>query len=210
MECGELPEGPHFHISVLDVFSNITLFKQFCLSLIAPWYYLGKIKAYLSNTNSVLVKPTGENTNSMVAMAKVSNTSSVIAMVLGAIVFYSAIILAACEAALPNLGYVGLSVYFAFVVYGAGIRIEIRQIYGINGNVIEDLFAFLLLYPCATVQLYQQLVNIPSSNQFAGLVSIATVEVGNHGNQSGDEKDVNNGGGENNLAFDETKREQVY
>ncbi len=183
MECGELPEGPYFHTSLLDVFSTTKLFSHFCLAILAPWYYLGQVKAKLSNTNSV------------------------VAMVLGAVVFYGAIILAACEAALPNLGYVGLSVYFCFVGYGTGMRIEMRQLYGINGNIVEDLFTFLFLYPCASVQLHQQLVNTPLSNQNVGLVSIATIE---GGSQSSDGNMQKSGNGEVNLAFDEPDREQVY
>ena len=49
--------------------------------------------------------------------------------------------------------------YLGFATILTVQRAQIRGIHGINGNVIEDFFAALILYPCVTTQL--ETVNKP-------------------------------------------------
>eukprot|EP00112_Aurelia_sp_Birch-Aquarium-sp1_P019540 Seg4846.3 transcript_id=Seg4846.3/GoldUCD/mRNA.D3Y31 product="hypothetical protein" protein_id=Seg4846.3/GoldUCD/D3Y31 len=64
-----------------------------------------------------------------------------------------------CEVTVEGISYVGWTVFLVFVVYGAGIRINMREKYKIDGNMVEDFFAMLLLYPLATVQMWDQAKN---------------------------------------------------
>ena len=50
---------------------------------------------------------------------------------------------------------------FAFFAYGSGIRLGIREKYGINGNMVEDFFAVMLLYPFAAYQMDYHMSNPP-------------------------------------------------
>ena len=46
-----------------------------------------------------------------------------------------------CEVKVVGISYVGWTVFLIFVVYGAGIRINMREKYKIEGNMVEDFFA---------------------------------------------------------------------
>ena len=119
-----------FSISLLDVFNNCRIFVKFVMTCFIPWYFLGY------------------------ATKKLSKRSSVHTIVI-ALFHYSAIILMILELIVPNLFYVGLTVYLGFVVYCTSIRLEIRQQFKINGNIVEDFLASLLMYPCVAVQLFE-------------------------------------------------------
>ena len=58
-----------------------------------------------------------------------------------ALPFYLWIILMICEVKVEGISYVGWTVFLVFVVYGAGIRINMRDKYKIEGNMVEDFFA---------------------------------------------------------------------
>ena len=73
-----------------------------------------------------------------------------------ALPFYLWIILMICEVTVEGISYVGWTVFLVFVVYGAGIRINMRDKYKIEGNMVEDFFAsmqctdiFCQLFPAA-------------------------------------------------------------
>ena len=46
-----------------------------------------------------------------------------------------------CEVKVEGISYVGWTFFMMFVAYGAGIRINIRDKYKIDGNMVEDFFA---------------------------------------------------------------------
>ena len=46
-----------------------------------------------------------------------------------------------CEVKVEGISYVGWTVFMFFVAYGAGIRINLRDRYKIDGNMVEDFFA---------------------------------------------------------------------
>ena len=61
--------------------------------------------------------------------------------ILFALPFYLWIILMICEVTVEGISYVGWTVFLVFVVYGAGVRINMRDKYKIEGNMVEDFFA---------------------------------------------------------------------
>ena len=131
-ESGELDlyNGPRFTLDLLDTFSTFKRLGYLGLTLVAPWYTYGKAKAQLTGSRAW---------PSMIVMA---------------IMFYGFITLCICELAVDGLFYVGWAVYMFFALYITGIRSSARLEYEINGNIIEDFFACLMLYPFAGVQLY--------------------------------------------------------
>ena len=103
------------------------------LSLFIPWYFIGTAKGKLEKTSKWLV------------------------MILMAAVLYTAIALIILESIITNLAYVGLAVYIGFVGYCMSIRSEVRRQYGISGNMVEDFFSALLMYPCVAIQIYEHI-----------------------------------------------------
>lgn len=65
-----------------------------------------------------------------------------------AILFYLWIILMICEVKVEGISYVAWTAFLFFVAYGAGIRINLREKYQIDGNMVEDFFAGKLSLPC--------------------------------------------------------------
>ena len=123
----------HFSISLLDMMNNMKLFIRFVVAFVVPWYFLGN------------------------ANGKYTGKGGIGYTILLFSLFYSAILLSILELVVPNLGYVGLTIYFAFVAFCSKIRFNVRQRYNINGNLVEDFCASLFMYPCVAVQLYEHL-----------------------------------------------------
>ena len=48
-----------------------------------------------------------------------------------------------CEVEVTGISYVGWTVFLFFISYAAGIRINLRDRYKIDGNMVEDFFAGL-------------------------------------------------------------------
>ena len=46
-----------------------------------------------------------------------------------------------CEVSVEGISYVAWTVFLFFVAYAAGIRINLRDRYKIDGNMVEDFFA---------------------------------------------------------------------
>ena len=86
-----------------------------------------------------------------------------------AIPFYLWVLGMALEPAVEGISYLAWAVLFAFFAYGSGIRLGIRERYGINGNMVEDFFAVMLLYPFAAYQMDQHMSNPPMSLEENGL-----------------------------------------
>ena len=122
---------------------NIQIFVKFLFTFVAPWYFLGHVNSKLFNTTPI---PT----------------------MIMALLHYSSIIIIILELVVPNLAYVGLTVYFGFVAYCTSIRAEVRQQSSINGNMVEDFFASLFMYPCVAVQLYDHVNHFRNKTQTDG------------------------------------------
>ena len=145
-ETGELVlhgQDRSFFLSILDMVDNIQIFVKFLIAFVAPWYFLGHVNSKLFNKTPI---PT----------------------IIMALLHYSSIIIIILELVVPNLTYVGLTVYFGFVAYCTSIRAEVRQQFSINGNMVEDFFASLFMYPCVAVQLYEHVNHLGNKTQTDG------------------------------------------
>ena len=136
-----------FTINLLDAFDSLRMFVKFLIAFFIPWYFLGY------------------------ASKKISKRGAVHTIIM-ALLHYSAIILVILQLILPNLAYVGLTVYIGFVAYCTSIRLEIRQHFSISGNIIEDFFASFFMYPCVAVQVYKHVRQIDKRNRNTGLTSL--------------------------------------
>eukprot|EP00795_Rhopilema_esculentum_P014324 gene14324-5364_t len=135
------PKNSEFTMGIFDITSLDRIGKA-VISIFCPWYYMGKTSGKLHRKHPAIF------------------------MVLFAIMFYLWIILMICEVKVEGISYIGWTFFMMFVAYGAGIRINIRDKYKIEGNMVEDFFAVLILYPLAAVQMWDQTEKgeVPYSN----------------------------------------------
>ncbi|KAK3749903.1 hypothetical protein QZH41_005813 [Actinostola sp. cb2023] len=136
IECGDLdPNGPQFSIGLLDIVYHPTLkrIQRVVVAIFAPWWSIGN------------------------AAGKVYGSNRYVAMVFLAIPFYGWILLEILQIVDGALAYVGWAVLFGFIAYGTGVRAHIREQYKIVGNLAEDMFAMMLVYPLAAVQMDEHL-----------------------------------------------------
>ena len=141
MEAGDLdPNGPQFSVSLFNPISRPScraVFKLF-LATVAPWYVIG-IAAQRRKPSS----PRG--------MACY--------MVLVGVPFYAWIAMMMAELLPVNgISYVGWAVLFLFFGVATAIRTGIREEDGIHGNMVEDFFVVMLLYPFAAYQMGQHVL----------------------------------------------------
>ena len=142
VEAGDLdPNGPQFTTGLLDVLSTPTT-QSVCkvfLNIFAPWYSMGIAAGEVKNRN-------GRKWTHMLILA---------------IPFYACIAMQVLEILgfVSGICYVGWSVLFGFVAYGTGIRNSIREKYEIHGNMAEDFFAVMVLYPFTAYQMEHHMKN---------------------------------------------------
>ncbi|XP_048575623.1 glycine betaine transporter 1 isoform X2 [Nematostella vectensis] len=132
IEFGDLdPNGPQFTMSMLDVIYRPSLRRlaKLLVATVAPWFPFGK------------------------ASSKINNSKPFVTVVVLAIPFYAFVFLEILQVVETGLGYIGWSIYMGFVAYATGIRITIREKYGIYGNLLEDFFATMFVYPLSALQL---------------------------------------------------------
>eukprot|EP00794_Sanderia_malayensis_P003750 gene3750-4272_t len=134
-EVGEYdPKNAEFTKSIFDIDCAKKVW-QMLLSIIAPWWYMGK------------------------AGAKIYRGAKVYYMSIVAALFYTWAILMVVEVKVDGISYVAWAIFCLFIAYGTALRINLRSKYKIEGNMAEDFFAVLLLYPLACVQMYDQTKN---------------------------------------------------
>lgn len=146
IEAGDLDvNGPQFTTGLLDVLSTPTIqsVEKVLLSVIAPWYCMGVAAGETE-------KPSGRKWTHMLILA---------------IPFYGWIGLLVWGFFVCGVGYVGWCVLLGFVAYASGIRLSIREKYGINGNMAEDFFAVAFLYPFAAYQMEHHVRNYRPKNR---------------------------------------------
>ena len=132
VEAGDLdPNGPGFSTGLLDPLykPSSSRVSKTLVAVLVPWWPLGKAAGRLYNSNSCCY------------------------MVIVAVPFYMWIVLEVLQVIDTGLAYLGWAIYIGFVSYSTGIRSNMRQKYNINGNLAEDFFALLFLYPLAVVQM---------------------------------------------------------
>ena len=149
VETGDLDEdGPSFSSGLLDPFYKPSLNRMLktLVPVLFPWWPLGKTAGKLYRSNSYCY------------------------MVLLAAPFYAWIVLEVLQVVNVGLAYLGWAFFFGFVSYSTGIRCNMRQEFKINGNMAEDFFCILFLYPLATLQMadhmeVSQLMEIDAESQ---------------------------------------------
>ena len=142
IETGELDfYGPSFSVGLLEVFTNPTLDSMFgtIMAIFIPWYPIGNAAHKLNGSKG----------------SKVPYYLSL------AIPFYLWILGMILEVLVEGMSYLAWTVLFAFFAYGTAIRIGIREKYGINGNMVEDFFAVMLVYPFAAFQMDHHMSHPP-------------------------------------------------
>lgn len=147
VEAGDLdPNGPQFTTGLLDVLSIPTV-ESVCkviISIFAPWYSMGTVAGMVE-------KPNGRKWTHMLIMA---------------LPFYACISMLVLERlyVFSGICYVGWTLLFGFFAYATGVRNSIREKYEINGNVAEDFFAVMVLYPFAAYQMEHHMKNHKPTN----------------------------------------------
>ena len=136
-EAGDLdPNGPAFYTDIFDIFT-VKRLRKLILAVFCPWFLIGRADGYLNNNN----KPW-------------CNWITI------AIAFYAWIGLMIGEAFHHGLAYLAWPCYVGFAIYGCGTRASIRErFYIVEGNIAEDFFSVLLLYPLAAVQMDEHMEN---------------------------------------------------
>ena len=147
VEAGDLdPNGPQFTTGLLDVLSIPTVesVRKVIISIFAPWYSMG-------TAAGMVEKPNGRKWTHMLIMA---------------LPFYACISMLVLERlyVFSGICYVGWTLLFGFFAYATGVRNSIREKYEINGNVAEDFFAVMVLYPFAAYQMEHHMKNHKPTN----------------------------------------------
>lgn len=147
VEAGDLdPNGPQFTTGLLDVLSTPTV-ESVCkviISIFAPWYSMGTAAGMVEKQN-------GRMWTHMLIMA---------------LPFYACISMLVLERlyVFSGICYVGWTLLFGFFAYATGVRNSIREKYEINGNIAEDFFAVMVLYPFAAYQMEHHMKNHKPTN----------------------------------------------
>ena len=147
VEAGDLdPNGPQFTTGLLDVLSIPTV-ESVCkviISIFAPWYSMGTAAGMVEKQN-------GRMWTHMLIMA---------------LPFYACISMLVLErlCVFSGICYVGYTLLFGFFAYATGVRNSIREKYEINGNIAEDFFAVMVLYPFAAYQMEHHMKNHKPTN----------------------------------------------
>lgn len=147
VEAGDLdPNGPQFTTGLLDVLSTPTV-ESVCkviISIFAPWYSMGTAAGMVEKQN-------GRMWTHMLIMA---------------LPFYACISMLVLErlCVFSGICYVGYTLLFGFFAYATGVRNSIREKYQINGNIAEDFFAVMVLYPFAAYQMEHHMKNHKPTN----------------------------------------------
>ena len=136
MEAEDLdPFGPQWRVSLFAPISSPSWEStyKFLLAVLAPWYVIG-----------------------FAAEKRKASSSKVLAcnMLLMGVPFYAWIGMMIVELIpVKGISYVGWAVLFLFFAVATAIRTSIRVADGIHGNMVEDFFAVMLLYPFAAFQM---------------------------------------------------------
>ncbi|XP_065667061.1 glycine betaine transporter BetL isoform X2 [Hydra vulgaris] len=106
------------------------------VSIFFPWFYLAQAKMKLEKKTSIKY--------------------FIIFSLPFAIPFYLWMTLMIGEVQVEGLSYVGWAVLVFFFVFGGSFRNKVREKYEIEGDMIEDIFCFVLVYPIAVMQIHEQ------------------------------------------------------
>lgn len=150
-EYGEIGQDEkRWTYSMWDLNTSRRILKA-AISVIFPWYYLSQVRQKLDNSSTMLY--------------------FVFTSLMYALPFYLWAILMITEVEVNNISYVGWGVLMFFFVFGGGMRGEIRANYDIEGDMVEDFFAMMLVYPIAIMQMHEQVCygSMPSKDVEIGI-----------------------------------------
>lgn len=142
MEDGDLdPNGPQFSVSLFHPITRPSCrgASKLLLATVAPWYVIAAA-----------------------ADRKEGSCPKALAcrMVLMGVPFYAWVAMMVAELfPVKGISYVGWAVLFLFFGVATAIRTGMRVEDGIHGNMVEDFFVVMLLYPFAAFQMDQHALN---------------------------------------------------
>ena len=136
-EAGEIDVFKRkWQFSIWSLNSKQKFLKCF-VSIFLPWFYLAQAKIKLENKD-------------------ISLKNQVIFSIPFALPFYLWIVLMAMEIKVEGINYVAWAILVFFFVFGGSFRGEVRKKYKIEGDVFEDIFSFVLIYPIAIMQVHEE------------------------------------------------------
>jgi len=153
-EAGEIGiDEKRWYCSMWD-WNNLRRCAKIGVSILCPWYYLSDIRMKLDNKSSILYQ--------------------VFVSLMYALPFYLWIILLICEIEVDKISYVGWALLMFFFTFGGGMRGEIRVKYDIEGDMVEDFFAMMLVYPITIMQMHEQVCygSMPDENVENGMIEM--------------------------------------
>ena len=131
-------------------FPRARVWGDFVVALVCPGWPLGRVVRRLNATRTLCGSVAAWNCG-VVAAAHV--------------LFYGFVALYCAWAAVPGLYALAWLCYAAFACVLAMLRHRVRTARGINGNVLEDLFASALLYPQVVCQLQRERCREPGDGR---------------------------------------------
>jgi len=132
----ELTDGK-WNASIWDL-QTMRRWKTILISIPCPWYVLTAVRMKLDK--------------------KTGLTRQVCTSIFFALPFYLWIALLIASVEVRGLSYVGWAVLMFFFAFAGGVRGEVRELYGVEGNMIEDFFCYMLVYPLACMQISEQII----------------------------------------------------
>ncbi|XP_012556512.1 glycine betaine transporter 1 isoform X1 [Hydra vulgaris] len=109
------------------------------ISLFFPWYYLSRTKMKIENKK--LLRYT------------------LLYGILYATPFYISALLLLAGSKFIGMKYIAYAVLLFFCIFCGFLRGDVRERYNIEGDMIEDTFSFVLVYPIAIMQIHEQVQN---------------------------------------------------
>ncbi|XP_066928343.1 probable glycine betaine transporter isoform X2 [Clytia hemisphaerica] len=138
-EYGEIDEQEGRWYRSMWSFADFKILSQIPLDIVAPWYRLAKLRLKLDKQES-------------------NGGMFILYAIQFGLPFYLWIILMIVEVGVEQISYVAWACLMAFFAFSSGVRGEIREQFDIEGNMIEDLFTMVLVYPLALSQQNDQMM----------------------------------------------------
>ncbi|XP_066924907.1 glycine betaine transporter OpuD-like isoform X2 [Clytia hemisphaerica] len=137
-EYGEIDEQEGRWYRSMWSIADFRILVQIPLDIVAPWYRLAKLRLKLDKQES-------------------NGGMFILYAIQFGLPFYLWIILMIVEVGVEQISYVAWACLMAFFAFSSGVRGEIREQFDIEGNMIEDLFTMVLVYPLGLSQQNDQL-----------------------------------------------------
>ena len=138
-EYGEIDEQDGRWYRSMWMPNSMEKIAALCIDVVAPWWRLSKLRMDLNKQDGKITQ--------------------IFYMIQFGFPFYLWIILMLVELGVEQISYIGWACLMAFFAFSGGVRGDIREKYDIEGNMIEDFFTMMLVYPLAISQMVDQLEN---------------------------------------------------